>query len=297
MSFSRGAALTTSTTLGYADNADLGPSAGNGFYRRWPEDLAAIQELGVTDLRLTLDWARLQPKPGTLDPDWVERFEQMLSASAAIGMRTWATLHDGSIPRWFDNEGGFDDPEAFAKWWPRWVEATADRFGDHVDGWVPFVQAPHGAPSGPWLDTWTILEGVHPIVASIDPESTSVAEFAGRLDRIGLALPVDWEPDTTVDDRVLESAATRWGQLIRDTADETDSAPVVITGFDPRHGDADAAATIVARLVESLDGAIADGVRVETCFVEPAIAGAEESIGVLDQDRSAMPICQVFFTN
>ncbi len=125
MPFRRGTALPTSTTLGYADGSDLGPTAGNGFFTRWPDDLARLQELGVTDVRLTLDWARLQPAPDRLDDGWTERFGQMITAADAIGLRVWATLHDGSIPRWFDNEGGLGDAEALTRWWPRWVELAA----------------------------------------------------------------------------------------------------------------------------------------------------------------------------
>ena len=45
MTLRRGAALTTAATLGHADTADLGPTAGNGFRTRWPDDLAALQDL------------------------------------------------------------------------------------------------------------------------------------------------------------------------------------------------------------------------------------------------------------
>ena len=180
MSFKRGAALTTASTLGFAENSDIGSTAGNGFFRRWPDDLAALQEAGITDVRLTLDWARLQPRPAGLDDDWAERYEQMLDAASAIDLRVWATLHDGSIPRWFDNDGGFDDDETFTTWWPRWVERIADRFGDHVAGWVPFAEIPLGAPTQPWRDTWSILEGTSPVVASVSAETTSIEEYVGR---------------------------------------------------------------------------------------------------------------------
>ena len=133
MTFRPGASLTTATTLGYADTADLGPTAGNGFRTRWPDDLAALQQQGLADVRITLDWARLQPKPGALDDHWVELFEQILQAADAIGLRPWACLHDGSVPRWFDNDGGLDNDENFTTWWPRWVErAVARRNGSQT---------------------------------------------------------------------------------------------------------------------------------------------------------------------
>jgi hypothetical protein len=62
-----------------------------------------------------------------LDADWVGTLR-----AGAPGRRrdrrcvTWACLYEGAIPRWFDNDGGIDDDEAFTAWWPRWVERAAD---------------------------------------------------------------------------------------------------------------------------------------------------------------------------
>ena len=197
MTFRRGAALTTAATLGYADTADLGPTAGNGFRTRWPDDLAALQDLGITDVRITLDWARLQPKPGILDNDWAERFEQIVQAADAIGMRPWACLHDGSIPRWFDNDGGFADDETFTTWWPRWVERAAERFGDIVGGWMPFACIPADAPAQPWIDTWGILDGGPPVVAAVDlrDQRNTVDRYEGVMDLLGAVLAGDWDDD------------------------------------------------------------------------------------------------------
>ena len=252
MPFRRGAVLTT---------------VANEFDRRWPDDLAELHEAGVTDLRVTLDWAQLQPRPTGLDDEWAERYEQLLAGAEAIDLRVWATLDDGSIPRWFDNDGGFDDDETFTTWWPRWVERIADRFGDSATGWVPFAEIPHGAPTQPWRDTWSILERTGPVVAAVAAQTTSVEEYVGRATHLGIALTTPWEPDETIGDRHLETVSTQWGHAIRDGADSF-GGPVVITGFRPGHDDVDATAVIVEQLNTSLDDAIADGVHVEVCFLE-----------------------------
>jgi beta-glucosidase len=289
MSFRRGAVLSTSSTLGFAETADVGPTAGNGFYRRWPDDLAALQDTGATDVRLTVDWARLQPKPDTLDTDWAERFEQMITAAAAIDLRVWATLHDGSIPRWLDNEGGLADDEAIVRWWPRWVERAAERFGDLVGGWVPFATMPAGLPEQAWLDTWGILGGgPAPVVATIDPDRTSADALAGLTTALGLALPIGWDGDDTLTEGALDDAGARWGDVIRDAADAAD-APVVVSGFCPTHDDPDTAARIVERLVAVLDDAIDDGVVVELCLLDPAISSPDSPCGLLDADRAPTP--------
>jgi hypothetical protein len=294
MTFHRGAALTTATTLGYADTADLGPSTGNGFDHEWPEDLALLAHLGVTDVRITLDWARLQPKPGALHTDWSERFEHILVTADAVGLRAWATLHDGSVPRWFDDEGGFGDTEAFVRWWPRWVEKAADRFGDLVRGWIPFDVVPPDA-ARPWRDTWGILGGQQPVVASfegiVDLDRLGADE---RIDRLGVTLAPEWEPDGAVTDALLEQAADRWGSLIREAADQLDRRPIVVTGFCPGHNDQDMCGRIVETLVSTLDLAIDDGVEMEVVFVEPAIAGPTSGHGLLDRERNPTAITTAY---
>jgi beta-glucosidase len=287
MSFLRGAALTTTTTLGYADTSDLGPTAGTGFYRRWPDDLARLQEVGITDIRITLDWARLQPRPGHLDPDWTEWFENLITAAEAIGLRTWATLHDHSIPRWFDNEGGFGDDEALTSWWPRWVERAADQFGDRIHGWVPFAAMPPSAPLQPWRDTWSILGGGPPVVASIAVSEESNGDLAekyvGLTDLVGLCL----------------STSDRWGTTIRKVAEQLDSEPLTVTLFAPDAQDDDDTATkikigadvdkaerAIPSFVATIDEALDDGIDIQVCFLDPAISGPDAPFGLLDQDRA-----------
>lgn len=295
MTYLRGASLTTASTLGYADTADVGPTAGNGFRTRWPDDLAALQEAGITDVQITLDWARLQPKPGGLDADWSELFDQILQATDAIGMRPWACLHDGSIPRWLDNEGGLDDDEAFTKWWPRWVERASDRFGAIVHGWVPFASIPTGAPEQPWIDTWGILAGGPPVVAAVDLQANagSISRYAERSDLLGAALTTDWPDDADVGPGQLAEAADRWGNELRDAADSTGNQLAVV-GFSAGHQRAETAGEIIGAWRSMLDDAVADGVPIHVAFVEPAIAGPDSVAGLLDSERAPTPSSAAF---
>ena len=295
MTFRRGAALNNSATLGHAESSDRGPTAGNGFRTRWPDDLAVLQELGITDVRITLDWARLQPRPGTLDPDWVERFQQILQAADAIGMQPWACLHDSSIPRWFDNDGGFDDDEVFTTWWPRWVEHAADCFGDMVGGWIPFARIPSAAPTQPWIDTWGILADSSPVVAAVDlrDRSDTIGRYVGQMSLLGAVITGDWDGDEVVDASVIAGAVDRWGGELREAADAIDSA-LILPGFNAAHRDADINAEIVAALCSVLDDACADGVPIEAAFIEPGIAGPDSPDGLLDADRSPTPSSNAF---
>jgi hypothetical protein len=294
MTYRRGASLTNAATLGHADTADREPTAGNGFDTRWPDDLAALHDLGITDVRIALDWSRLQPKPGMLDEQWVERFEQILHAADAIGMRPWACLQEDAVPRWFDNDGGFDDEENFTTWWPRWVERSADRFGDLVGGWVPFACVPAGAPPQPWVDTWGILAGGPPVVAAVDlrGQSGTLGWYESRMDLLGAVLVGDWDDDDDVGAARLASAVDRWGGELREAADAVDTS--LVTSFSSGHHDSGVAGDIVAALRSTIDDACADGVPIEIAFLEPGIAGAGSSSGLLTVDRAPTPSSSAF---
>ncbi len=292
MTFTRGATLTTAVTLGYGDMSNLGPTAGNGFRTRWPEDLAVLQQVGITDIRLTFDWARLQAKPGGLDSGWADWYDQVLTAADAIGLRVWATLHEGDEPRWVTNEGGIDDPDVAAKWLPRFVERVADRFGTGVHGWIPFAEITADLPAAGWAATWSALRsGEAPVVASLSASMIDgAASFLETCDLIGIVLAHADLDDPEPNDEQLEHLREQMHAEVMRSAELVQDTPMLISQFTARHHDADVQGLIAEQFVSALDAAIADGVYIGAAFVDPAVAGPESSGGLLDSARSTTPM-------
>ncbi|WP_395152591.1 family 1 glycosylhydrolase [Ilumatobacter sp.] len=292
MVFARGATLTTAVTLGYGDMSNLGPTAGNGFRTRWPDDLAVLQQVGVTDLRLTFDWARLQAKPGDLDSAWTDWYDQVLTAADAIGLRVWATLHDSDEPRWVTNEGGIDDSDVAVKWLPRFVERVADRFGTGVHGWIPFAEITADLPAAGWAATWSALRGGKaPVVASLSASTIdSAASFLETCDLIGIVLAHADLDEREPNDEQLDHLREQMHEEVMRSAELAEDTPMIISQFTARHDAADVQGLIAEQFVIALDAAIADGVHIGIAFVDPAIAGPESSGGLLDSARSTTPV-------
>ena len=275
----RGVALTIASTFGLFEHSDLGPTAGIGFVDSWPDDVAALDQLGVDAIRLTFDWARLQPRPQGVGEDWAERYDQLVDAIRAADIRLWATGLDDAVPRWFDNEGGIDDAEALTRWWPRWMERVAERWGDRVDGWLPFDALPAGAEQA-WADTRGILRGgPAPVAVAYTFDGLAAVELRAstvEADAIGLAV-------STADDRWSD----RLGETLREAADEFDG-PVLVARCSLGNPTDEAVSGPIDEAVNGLrgtvDDALADGVPVVECFVEPAITG-EYGVGLLDDAR------------
>src|SRR5581483_6378583 len=111
---------------------------GNGFATRYAEDFALLASCGLAHHRLSIEWARIEPRQGERDPDAVEHERTKLLAARAAGIEPWVCLHHFTLPGWFaDDLHGFLDEKAAGYWWPRHVDFCAETFGDLVAGWMP----------------------------------------------------------------------------------------------------------------------------------------------------------------
>jgi beta-glucosidase len=110
---------------------------GNGFATRFAEDFALYAGLGLTQHRLSIEWARLEPEPGHHDERAVAHYREVLHAALDAGVEPWACLHHFTLPRWFAASGGFLVEQNRTDVWARHVEFVAEAFGDLVRGWQP----------------------------------------------------------------------------------------------------------------------------------------------------------------
>jgi beta-glucosidase len=148
-------------------------SDGNGFATDYTADFEAFATLGFTHIRLTLEWARLEPEPGRIDRTAFDRYDDILSAARKAGLSVIATLAHGTLPGWFaDDTQGFRDPAGRERDWARHVDRCAERYDSDVDVWVP-VDDPVG-----WAVRGYLLGSRPPGLR--DPE-TAMAAAEGAL--------------------------------------------------------------------------------------------------------------------
>lgn len=111
---------------------------GNGFATNFGDDLALIASLGVTDVRLTIEWARIEPVEGKVDSSELDRYGDIVAHARSVGLLPWVTLHHTSLPGWFSEDGrAFADERGREYHWLRHVDRCAERLGDIVEGWTP----------------------------------------------------------------------------------------------------------------------------------------------------------------
>jgi beta-glucosidase len=124
---------------------------GDGFATNYARDWAMLAEHGLTRHGLTVEWARIEPRPGEIDGDAVEHLLDVLRTAGQAGIEVWATLLDVTLPGWFaDDTGGLLDDRARTYYWPRHVDRMGELLGDLVAGWIP-VEDPFGLARDGWL--------------------------------------------------------------------------------------------------------------------------------------------------
>ncbi len=101
------------------------------------EDLDLLRSLGVREIAVTAEWARLQPTERERAHLEIEAFRHLLEEMVAREMRPWICLLDATLPGWFsDDEGGFAERRGRTLFWPRWVDFVGEHYGDLAAGWI-----------------------------------------------------------------------------------------------------------------------------------------------------------------
>ncbi len=123
------------------------------FWRHPEEALDRATAIGCNAFRLSVEWARLEPAPGTFDAAALERYAEILALCTARGMEPIVTLHHFTHPWWLGEE-----------FWLR--PGSPDVFARHVARVVPIL-APHcrrwvtiNEPNIVMLMGW--IEGAYP---------------------------------------------------------------------------------------------------------------------------------------
>lgn len=93
---------------------------------RWREDLGLLFELGAQAYRYSVEWSRIEPRPGEFDDDALWHYVRIAEALRARGVLPVVTLHHFTHPRWFHEKTPWESPasvDAFARFARRVVSA------------------------------------------------------------------------------------------------------------------------------------------------------------------------------
>ncbi len=104
-------------------------------YNRYESDFNLIKQLNHNSHRLSIEWARIEPKEGEFDESEIEHYRKVLKALKDRGITVMLTLWHFTLPQWVANKGGWENGQT-VKYFERFVKKIVPEIGEFVDIWV-----------------------------------------------------------------------------------------------------------------------------------------------------------------
>jgi beta-glucosidase len=116
-------------------NGDTGDVA-DDHYRRWPEDVALMRELGLTAYRFSVSWSRVHPEgTGAVNTRGLDFYSRLVDALLEGGIRPFVTLFHWDLPAALDDRGGWTNRDS-AGWFADYSQTVVRALGDRVETWA-----------------------------------------------------------------------------------------------------------------------------------------------------------------
>jgi beta-glucosidase len=205
---------------GAVANGDTGDVACD-HYRRFPEDVALMAELGLGAYRFSISWPRVQPTgSGAANEPGLAFYDRLVDELLAHGIQPLATLYHWDLPQALQARGGWPSPDLPGRF-GEYAALVAGRLGDRVQDWVtinePGVVAWIGHLEGRHApgtkDFGTAVATAHQLLLA-HREGAAAIRAAATGPHVGIALdlrPV--HPSEPGDDeaaRLLDAHQNRW---------------------------------------------------------------------------------------
>jgi len=104
-------------------------------YNRFGEDFKLAQEIGLNAVRISIEWARIEPVEGRWDSTAIEHYKKVLQSMKENGLTRVVTLWHWTLPQWFAEKGGFES-KAGAEAFARYAWFVAQNLGREIDIWI-----------------------------------------------------------------------------------------------------------------------------------------------------------------
>ncbi|MDR1852024.1 MAG: family 1 glycosylhydrolase [Propionibacteriaceae bacterium] len=186
------------------------PERAADHWNRVDQDLELLLDLNVKHYRMGLEWARIEPEPGVFSGPALDHYADELTELCASGIKPLVTLHHFNNPWWFEELGGFENPNAVTIL-TRYTRQVVERLGGLVDEWItinePNVYATQGWYFGVWppgkkslKDTLKVMQtcieahvAMYNTIHSIQPDAKVGVAHHLRLFRPARKTnPLDW---------------------------------------------------------------------------------------------------------
>jgi len=106
-----------------------------GHRRLWRSDLSLLPRIGANAYRFSVEWSRIEPRRGVFDEAALAFEAERVAHLRRLGIEPVVTLHHYTHPRWFWEDGGWEEPES-VEHFAAFAGAVAKAMAGRVRYWV-----------------------------------------------------------------------------------------------------------------------------------------------------------------
>lgn len=122
-------------------------------YNRFEEDFDLAKSMNNNAHRFSIEWARIEPKPGVFDQKEIEHYRNAILMLKQRNLEPFITLYHWTLPVWFVEKGHWLNKDA-SKYFTNFVEKIVEEYKDLVKFWItinePNVYTSHSFLRGNW---------------------------------------------------------------------------------------------------------------------------------------------------
>lgn len=122
-------------------------------YDMYKQDFDHAKQIGLNSLRFSIEWSRIEPKPGEWNQEAIEHYRDYILQLKKRGLTPMLNLWHWTMPIWFASIGGLKK-RGNLKYFLRYVQKIADEFATDLDYVItlnePNVYASFSYLTGEW---------------------------------------------------------------------------------------------------------------------------------------------------
>ncbi|MFA5337931.1 MAG: family 1 glycosylhydrolase [Candidatus Omnitrophota bacterium] len=122
-------------------------------YELFSHDFKLAKELNLGALRLSFEWARINPAPGVYIEEEINHYKEVIQTLKILGLKPFVTLHHFTNPIWFTQAGGFQSSKNTG-YFLEYLKRIVEEFKDDIQHWSifnePLVYVYNGYICGRW---------------------------------------------------------------------------------------------------------------------------------------------------
>jgi len=123
-------------------------------YELFSRDFKLAKELNLGAVRLSFEWARINPQPGVYIEEEINHYKEVIQTLKILGLKPFVTLHHFTNPIWVAESGGFESSKNIGHFLA-YLKRIVEEFKDDIQHWSifnePLVYVYNGYICGRWV--------------------------------------------------------------------------------------------------------------------------------------------------